>query len=52
MTLRAFLKRNRAEIDRLIEASGGTTKNDEERRLWVVNDESLYRWALRMGVNV
>lgn len=26
--------------------------NDEERRLWVLNDEGLYNWARSEGVNL
>jgi hypothetical protein len=26
--------------------------NDEERRLWVLNDEGLYRWARSEGVRI
>lgn len=26
--------------------------NDAERRLWILNDESLYLWARREGVRV
>lgn len=28
------------------------TFNDSERRLWVLNDESLYRWAKSEGCNI
>ena len=27
-------------------------RNDSERKLWVVNDEGLYRWATEEGVSV
>lgn len=26
--------------------------NDDERRQWILNDEGLYNWARREGVNV
>jgi hypothetical protein len=55
VTLRQFIRENRAEIDAAIErALGGPSqyKNDEERRLWVLNDEGLYLWARRSGVRI
>ncbi len=56
MTMRDFIKANRAEIDTYIGQKGtvsyGTVQNDTERRLWVLNDETLYRWARSAGVNV
>ena len=49
MRLREFIQQNRAEIDAAIaRALGRKTNprpNDEERRLWILNDEGLYRWA-------
>ncbi len=26
--------------------------NNEERRLWILNDEGLYMWAKSQGVNI
>jgi hypothetical protein len=55
VTLRQFIRENRTEIDAAIErALGGPSqyKNDEERRLWVLNDEGLYLWARRSGVRI
>jgi len=67
VTMRAFIKENREEIDRCIngalfryDGNGGKgkvpnpppTRNDSERREWVMNDESLYRWARSEGVRV
>lgn len=67
MTLRAFIRENRAELDRLIngaiyryDGNGGAgtvpdpapRHNDGERRLWILNDEGLYRWARSEGVRV
>ena len=54
-TLKSFVRNNRKEIDDHIEkALGGAEKhrfrNDEERRLWVLSDESLYLWSRREGV--
>ena len=54
MTLRAFIREHRAEIDKAIaRAIGQETNplpNDEERRLWVLNDEGLYHWARDKGL--
>ncbi len=54
MTLKQFIKENRAELDACIaRALGQETNplaNDNERRLWVLNDEGLYRWARSEGV--
>ena len=47
MNLTQFIKLHRAEIDAITKS---TYKNDEERRLWVLNDESLYNWAKSEGV--
>jgi len=56
MTLAQFIKDNRTELDRCIaRAIGRDTNpypNDKERRDWVLNDESLYRWARSEGVRV
>jgi hypothetical protein len=58
MSLQQFLKKNRKQIDEcIIEALGGDPKshryrNDEERRLWVLNDEGLYNWARSKGVDI
>ncbi len=67
MTLRAFIRDNRAELDRLIlgamyrhDGRGGKSQvpdppprlNDEERRQWVLNDEGLYLWARREGCRI
>ena len=56
MTLRQFIKDNRAEIDNAIARVLGEKqpyyKNDDERRLWILNDEGLYNWARREGVKI
>ena len=55
MKLRDFIKENRTELDRLIRAALKDPEfrlNDEERRLWVLNDEGLYNWARREGVPI
>jgi hypothetical protein len=56
MTLREFIKQNRAELDACIARALGEPdnprKNDEERRQWILNDEGLYRWARSEGVKI
>ncbi len=56
MTLKQFLKENRTELDACIARALGEDKNpranDDERRLWVLNDEGLYRWARSEGVKI
>lgn len=56
MTLKQFIKENRQEIDRVIFArlgpDSGVRLNDKERRLWILNDESLYRWAINARVRI
>lgn len=54
MTLTDFIRNNRAELDtaiaRALHMSRNPRANDEERRLWVLNDEGLYTWARSVGV--
>jgi hypothetical protein len=57
MSLRDFIKRHRKELDSYIsKALGGTENhryaNDDERRVWVLNDEYLYNWARSEGVKI
>ncbi len=53
MTMQQFIKDNRAELDEAIQSvAPGAPKNDEERRLWVLNDEGLYWWARMEGVRI
>lgn len=53
MKLRDFIKENREELDRCIQrVCPGASKNDEERRQWIYNDEGLYRWARSCGVRI
>lgn len=67
MTLKDFIKENRAGIDKAINSvlykhngQGGRgvipdpppRRGDKERRLWILNDEVLYRWARQEGVNL
>ncbi len=51
MTLEIFVDLHREEIDSLIkERCPNCSLDDEEREDWVINDESLYDWALDEGV--
>lgn len=53
-TLRGFIRENRAELDAAIRRAcpNASAFNDDERRLWILNDEGLYLWAKGEGVNV
>ena len=56
MTLKQFIKDNRKELDACIARALGKNENplpnDEERRLWILNDEGLYNWARNEGVKI
>lgn len=55
MSKREFLKTNRKELDRIIRKKLNDpdfSLNDDDRWEWVMNDEGLYNWARREGVNV
>lgn len=56
MTLREFIRQNRAQLDeciaRALNRPTNPYPNDEERRLWVLNDEGLYRWAKSEGCRI
>ena len=54
MTLKDFILKNRKEIDvAIVQACPNIGKiTDEERRLWVLNDEGLYQWARSEGVKI
>lgn len=49
-----FIKENREEIDKAIKNACPNCRyfNDEERRQWALNDESLYNWARSEGVDI
>jgi hypothetical protein len=55
MSMREFLRRNRNEIDeciaRVLKCKKQPT-NDNEREIWVLNDEGLYRLARSQGVKI
>jgi len=54
MTMRQFIKTNRAELDECIRGACPNIGrlNDEDREDWIGNDEGLYLWAKQEGVNV
>jgi len=53
MTMREFIKENRAEIDEcILRVCPNCKLNDEERRNWILNDEALYNWARCSGVRI
>jgi len=52
-SMRQFIKDNKEELDAAIRrACDNCRLNDAERRLWILNEEGLYRWARSEGVNV
>ena len=52
-SMKDFIKENREELDKcILKACPGLKLNNAERQMWVLNDESLYLWARREGVNV
>ena len=53
MNIREFIRQNRKTLDAYIqETSPSSPKNDDERELWIRNDEYLYRWAKQSGVKL
>ena len=53
MTMQKFIRENREELDAAIKRVCDNCRlNDQERRLWVLNDEGLYRWARSEGVRI
>jgi hypothetical protein len=52
MTMRKFIRRNRAAIDTCIKGNGAKVGNDQEREDWILNHEPLYLWARSAGVRV
>jgi len=53
MTLKQFLKENKAEIDKVIEEYYGVKVTTNTARIeWILSDEGLFRWAHREGVNI
>lgn len=64
MSIREFIKQNRDELDIAIyraihdwvqgtnHSASGYRLNNNDRIQWIMNDESLYRWAKMYRVNV
>ena len=53
MTLRQFIKENKEELTECIKRVVPNCRiNNEEIRLWILNDEGLYRWARSQGVKI
>jgi hypothetical protein len=53
MSKRDFIRQNREEIDQLIKSVVPDARlNDEEREMWIMNDEGLYLWAKSEGVRI
>ena len=53
MQLKTFIKNNRREIDEIVKIYYRVLpRNDKERYIWILDDEGLYRWAHREGVNI
>ena len=53
MTLQEFIDDNRAELDLMIRTAIDQPNfdlDDDERRLWIMNDESLYNLTVKKGV--
>lgn len=52
-SLKKFIEENRAELDAAIRrACSNCRLNDTERRMWILNEEGLYRWARSEGVKI
>lgn len=54
MTLKAFIREHRDELKECIRrvVGEGARIDDAEIRLWILNDEGLYRWARSEGVRI
>ncbi len=53
MSTQDFISENRGELDRIIRKALGCPNfnlDDDERALWIANDEGLYLWAQSEGV--
>jgi hypothetical protein len=49
----AFIQEHRQELDECIKrVCSNCSLNDQERRMWILNDEGLYNWAKSKGVNI
>jgi hypothetical protein len=53
MTIKDFIRKHRDEIDTIVyNYYKVEIGNDTQRHEWLLNDEGLYRWAHREGVNI
>lgn len=55
MTLREFIDEHRGELDKCIRNAVGDQNfdiDDDEREMWIANDEGLYEWARSEGVDM
>jgi hypothetical protein len=55
MTIHEFIRENRDTIDlsiRCVVTNSNFDIDDDEREMWIINDESLYNWARSEGVDV
>lgn len=53
MSLEKFIKEHRKELHEAIDnIAPNHPRNDEELRLWILNDEGLYQWARSEGVKI
>lgn len=53
VSMRDFIRNNRAEIDSaILRVVPNARLDDDERRMWILNDEGLYLWAKREGVRI
>ena len=56
MSVKNFIRKHREELDKAIAHRLNKPRNpiptDNERRLWVLNDEGLYNWARSEGVPI
>ena len=57
MTKREFLKEHRKDIDKVIRRGLGSfgydkSINNDEREMWIMNDENLYNLSRSCGVRI
>lgn len=55
MRMDKFIQANKEQLDNAIKSkvkNSGFKINNEERRLWILNDEGLYNWARSEGVKI
>jgi hypothetical protein len=53
ISLGKFIKEHKEALDKaILKRVPSVQLTNTERRLWVLNDESLYNWARREGVQI